>query len=253
MARPRRRAAARSPLSSVPAAFAAAPGSHSAARPLPGTARSAPQPGTNDEHDVVAAGEAVDAGPRPRRPRRPPRGRAPSASRAGASRRSPRGRSGRARRRGRGRAARPGPGRSSSSSAISSGRDVRVRRRQAHLAQHGAADLHASSTTSRSSAARSGAGSSTGRRGLAVDEHVHEPALAAGSAAPVAEQPDLVAHARAAELADAQPRLDDLRERDRARGTRSATRRRARSPRRAWMSSPPSPISHALMTVSKNA
>ena len=106
-------------------------------------ARLAVAAGRDERQDHVVAGlEAVGVRARPRRPRRPPRGRAPSASRAGASRRSPTGRSGTARRRRRGRAARPRPGGVELELGDLERPRLGVRRRQPHLAQHGAADLH---------------------------------------------------------------------------------------------------------------
>jgi hypothetical protein len=81
---------------------------------------------------------------------------------------------------------------------------------------------------------------------------VHEPALRGRLLDALAEQPDLVAHARAPELADAQRRLDVSGNASAALNVQcdSAHRPIASPP---WMSRPPSPISQALITVSKNA
>ena len=155
-------------------------GARLAQRGAPGRHGSqSPQAGTNARTTWSPAREAVDVRRRPRRPRRPPRGRAPSASRAAASRRSPRGRSGRGRRRATRTSSSPGPGRVELELARSRAAATRRRARGAHLAQDGACgpSSRCLARPSRSRQSRSPSGIGTGRRVSAVDEDVHEPAL----------------------------------------------------------------------------
>ena len=130
-----------------------------------------------------------------------------------------------------------------------------VGRGQPHLAQDGAADLHALPAPRRRSSARPDR--LRDRRGLARRRDRRRRARTSRSASRLAavgaEQPDLVADARVAQVPDPQPGLDGVGEGDRRAGSGSATRRRGRSPRPTWMSSPPSSISQRLITVSKNA
>ena len=88
------------------------------------------------------------------------------------------------------------------------------------------------SPASRSRAARSRGGGSAGRRVARSTKTCTNQPVRGGLRRARREHAELVAHARAPELPDAQPDLDVVRERERRRDTCSATPRTARSRRR---------------------
>ena len=246
----------RSPDSSVPAAFAAAPGSHSAARP-PGTARSRRRLGTKASTTWSPAAKPSTPGPTSTTSPAASwpstigitRGREPSITdRSEWHRPAARTRT----------SSSPGPGGSSSSSVdlerprLGVGRGAgpsragrrrgpscRVLRRLDQALERGRARRRGS--------ARGGA--SRGRRTRARTSP-----SAAGSSGPSREEADLVAHARACRACPTRSPASTVS--GKASGAVEVAVRLGAQPdrpRRAWMSSPPSRISQALITVSKNA
>ena len=237
----RRRAERRSPLSSVPAALAAAPGSQSAGAAAPGTARSrrrrarrrarrgrrARSPASRPAGLDDLAGRLVAEDHRHHaRPRAVDDRQVGVAEAGGADADQQLARAGRRR----------APARRSPAAAT---------RRRAWAAPSPAGRRRGPSSPAaprqaledRASGIRHRAG---GRVSRSTKTWTNQPGRRGARRAPSREEADLVADAASCQLPDAQPGLDRLGEGERRPSKCSATRRRRRSRRRRWMSSPPS-------------